>query len=150
MGSLLRDTKELEPALRRLVYYGVTSFLVFTTITSYDDAIATLEALPSTKEARLRRGVETFLFYLPAVVIVLTFLADVLSVYAFKAVFSYPHNPLGFGDLSAEQKTRFIFMEAIAATIAVPTFFLCRKIIHFEKATASVLREYLRLLTGSL
>ncbi len=79
-GSLLRDTRNLELSVKRLVYYGVTSFLVFTTVSSYDEAIGTLEDMPSTREARLSRGVVTLLFYLPALVIVLTILADVLSM----------------------------------------------------------------------
>src|SRR5260370_12604192 len=87
-GTLLRDTKDLEPVIKRFVYYGVSSFLVFTTITSYDAAIATLEEEPVTREARLSRNIVTILFYLPALVIALTVLADVLSVYVFNAVFS--------------------------------------------------------------
>jgi hypothetical protein len=146
-GSLLRDTQSLEPVVRRLVYYGVSSFLVFTTITSFDGAISTLEEEAPSKEARLSRGVVTFLFYLPAIVIGLTILGDILSVYKFHAVFSFPHDALGKGELSPELRNRFLIMELLAVSIGVPTFYLCRKIIHFEKSTAMVLRQYLKLLS---
>jgi hypothetical protein len=100
-----------------------------------------------TKEARLTRSVVTFLFYLPAIVIALTIFGDVLSVYKLQAVFSFPHEALGRGEFTPELRSRFIVMELLAISIGIPTFYLCRKIIHFEKSTAIVLREYLKLLS---
>jgi hypothetical protein len=63
------------------------------------------------KEARVTRGVVTFLFYLPAVVIALTILADILSVYKFQAVFSFAHDALGKGELSPDLGNRFAIMD---------------------------------------
>jgi hypothetical protein len=146
VGSLLRDTQDISQSTIRLVFYGVSSSLVFTTITAYDEAIATLRKDPSNREAKLSRSAVTALFYLPAIVIGLTIVADVLSVYLFKAVFSFPHEPLGFGSFPPVRKIQFIVMELIAVAIGIPTFFLCRKIIEFEQSTATVLREYSQLM----
>jgi hypothetical protein len=146
VGSLLRDTKSLAPVVRRLVYYGASSSLVFTTVTAYDAAISSLEAEHSTREAKLTRVVVTVLFYLPAVVIALTIMADLLSVFFLNAVFTFPHAPLGFRDATLGRKVQFVAMELAAVGIGVPTFFLCRKIIDFEQSTGAVLREYAQLI----
>jgi hypothetical protein len=146
VGSLLRDTKELAPVVRKLVYYGVSSSLVFTTVTADDAAISSLEAEPSTREAKLSRAVVTFLFYLPATVIALTIAADILSVFVLKAVFSFPHFPLGFRGAGLGRQIQFVAMELAAVAMGVPTFLLCRRIIDFEQSTATVLREYANLL----
>jgi len=142
VGSLLRDTKDLSPSFRRLVYYGVSSALVFTTVSDFDEVIGSLDGPPPTKKARLSRDVVTVLFYLPALVIALTILADLLSVYKLSAVFAFPHTPLGFNAFSPGRKIQFLFMEAAAVCLGIPTFFLCRKVILFERSTANVLRAY--------
>jgi hypothetical protein len=98
--------------------------------------------MPPTRKARLSRDVVTVLFYLPALAIALTVLADVLSVYKLSAVFTYPHAPLGFGGFPLGRKIQFLAMEVAAMGLGLPTFFLCRKVIRFEQATASVLRSY--------
>ena len=64
VGNLLRDTKEIPQQARRFVFYGVSAALVFTTVTSYDEAISSLSGELSTREARLSlsSGYRTFLF----------------------------------------------------------------------------------------
>jgi hypothetical protein len=147
VGSLLRDARNLPPVARRLVYYGVSSSLVFTTVTAYDAAISSLAEDQSPHEAKLTRAVVTFLFYLPAAVIALTIVADLLSVFVLKAVFSFPHFPLGFRHSSLGRQIQFIAMELAAVGMGLPTFILCRRIIDFEQSTAAVLREFAKLLS---
>ena len=145
VGSLLRDTKSLSPIVRRLVYYGVSASLVFTTVTSVDAAISSLESEPSGKEAKLTRFVVIVLFYLPAIVIGITIAADVASVLWLPAVFSFPHGPLGFSTSSLKLRVQFVAMELGAMAIGIPTFLLCRRIIDFEQSTATILKEYSQL-----
>ena len=145
VGSLLRDTKDFPSIIRRLVYYGVSASLVFTTVTSVDAAISSLEAQPSEKEARLTRSVVVVLFYLPAIVIGITIMADLASILWLPAVFSFPHGPLGFSTSSLRVRIQFIAMELGAMAIGIPTFLLCRRIIEFEQSTATILREYSQL-----
>jgi len=144
VGSLLGDTKDLPLPVRKLVFYGVSAYLLFTTMTQYDAVISTLDEDRSPGGTRLSRLVIA-LFYLPVVVIAITILADFLSVFFFNAVLSFPHQPLGFASLDLTRKIQFIAMEVIALAIGIPTLFLCRRIIGFERSTANVLREYAKL-----
>ena len=88
----------------------------------------------------------TALSYLPVAVIAVVLAVDLLSVFVFKAVFTFPHEPLGFHNFRWGRRIQFIAMEVIALAIGVPVYFLCRKIVEFEKSTASVLREYANLI----
>ncbi len=150
IGTLLVDTVEAPEDLRRYVYYGVASFLIFTTSTSVDEPIATLDREklrrmrdipPGFASRLLRRAVES-LFLLPALVSLSTIVFDLLSVYVLEAALGYPHAPLRYGGLEPHSRIQLVIMEAIALGFSVPTAYLCVKILSFEVAVSAIIRVY--------
>lgn len=161
IGSILVDTQNESPSIREWVFYGIAPFLVFTTVTRYDAAISELSRsdkasslkdqkdLPPEKAMKLAEKLVRYalvvLYLLPSLMIVGVILIDILTLFTLRAVFTYPHRPLTFGELSRNLVVRAGGMEVIAVMFLIPTAYLCLRIIGFDKATGSLMRKYLAI-----
>jgi len=154
IGTLLIDTAEENEEVRRFIFYGISPFLIFTTSTSNDAPISSLDKKvlreelekPQNLPSKLLRYALVGLCLLPALVAISTVIFDVLSVFWIHAAFSdYPHLPLGFGGLARADKIRLIIMDVIGLLLSIPTAYICIKILKFEESLGTILRSYAQL-----
>ena len=150
IGTLLVDTADEDVHLRRYVYYGISSFLVFTTATLSDEPIASLSKKemedqknrPQSLSSKFFRKALSGLFIFPALVAFATIVFDILSLYVFPSVLGFPHDPLGYGALERRWKVQLVIMQVIALGFSMPTAYVCFKIPEFEKSIATLLQKY--------
>jgi hypothetical protein len=150
IGSLLMDTLEASQEVRKYVYYGISSFLVFATSTYIDDPISTLDKKkreqvldkPQSFASRFLRFALATLFVLPALISISTIVFDILSVYVLQAAFAYPHEPLGLKVLGIHYSIRLLIMELVGIGFFIPTAYLCAKILRFLDSISRIVREY--------
>jgi hypothetical protein len=142
IAELLRDTKDDLAVIHQFVYFAISSFLVFTTLSPSDSPIDNLEETEVRKTYYLARWAIGFLFYLPALVLGFVIFMDFFSIYGLSSVASYPHNPLK-REIGHGNQVKFWTMETCAAALGLATAVLCRKINRFQQATTKVLRDYL-------
>ena len=147
IGSLFIDTKNETAEIQQLVYYGISSFLVFTTVTKYDSAISSLERTDNrsqmTAYERLVRYAVIALYTLPAALIAFIVITDLLTLFALPAAFCQTHTPL-WNCLSRGLRVHAVGMDLVAILLLLPTVYMCRRIVVFEKATQAVIREYVQ------
>jgi len=80
IGVLLRDTQQEEPDLRRFVYHGVSSYMVFVTMTRYDTPITSLARTEKESTLVFLRPAIRILHYLPAFVIYFLIVMDCVTI----------------------------------------------------------------------
>lgn len=141
IAILLRDTKAASNKLKDIVFHGIVSSLVFTTVTKHDNAITSLNQHEVQKPSYIARKGVSLLIYLPAITILFVFITDVLTLLYFPAPFRFPHEPL-VGLLGKTEWTRLAIMEIIRLILGTIAFFLCHKVSSFDKATSILLEEY--------
>jgi hypothetical protein len=147
IGLLLRDTQACKPAVRNMVYQGIVSFAIFTTVTDIDAPIDNLDERRTPIEPKtfpLIRFTYRFLILLPALTIACMFVTDFVSIIFFKSPFREPHEPLwkkiGFGEWIQRGA-----METLCISLFFLTLFVCVRIVKFNSGTEKVLREYEKL-----
>ena len=172
IGVLLRDSKKRDmgdPDLRRLIYHGVSAYLVFVKVTEDDTPIRSLtegrqdEATAAVNAARkllarnsrgrtlwFLRPATTALTFVPAFVIIFLITMDVLTIYPLQAAFRVGHPPLWSVVNGWRGWAKFAFMEGVAVLFSILTYALCKRCSQFNIATRNVLREYEQMkgLTG--
>lgn len=141
IGVLLRDTQKGNADLRRLVYHGVSAYLVFVTITRDDRPISSLAPDSVQKPIFFLRPTMKLLFFLPALLTLFLVLMDFLTVWCLPAAFRYPHSPLR-GQLTHSEWLQFWFMDGIAVAMFLLTYVLSKRTSEFGDATRNLLREY--------
>lgn len=142
VAYLLRQTQEMSVQVRRLVYHGISSSLVFTSISKSDQPISDInEDIVESKPTFFIDPAFKVLMYLPAIAIALTMFLDVLSVFVLPAPFRVDHKPV-WEDLGDFDKGKFFVMEVFSLAFFAMTWRLCGLIHNFEGATAGILKKY--------
>lgn len=142
IGVLLRDTHSMPADFRRLVYHGVSGYMVFRTMTLDDSPITNLAGESQQKKAIffVRPAIKV-LFYLPPLAIALLVCMDFLTVLWWPAAFRLGHGPLR-GILPGAVWLQFGIMEVTACVFVVLTCVLSRRTAQFDEATRNLLIEY--------
>jgi hypothetical protein len=117
------------------VYWGISSFLVFTTVSLSDSPMRSLREEGNEQVYYPARWAVTALYYLPVVVLAFVIFTD----------FYHFHEPLiPSVPPDAKTKAKGQLMDACAIVVGLLMTTLCHKIDQFERATTSMLREYRR------
>jgi hypothetical protein len=142
IASLLRDTKDItDISLRRKIYYGIISHLVFLDVYNGDEPIKDLaDNLPTTHKIFVR-GTIKFLTILPAITIFIVILFDVLSITSLASAYRTDHGPLFDKLTSTEWMWLFIF-DGSALILGFFALSLCKHILGYEEATAKIIMDY--------
>jgi hypothetical protein len=144
IGVLVRETKDCPPVVRNMVFHGIISFAIFTTVTEIDDPITGLNhdlTHSKTISSRIVRYTYKTLILLPAITILLILVMDVVSILWLWAPLREPHTPL-VTLLTGFYWAKRAVMEMIGISLFFLTQELCRKIIKYNDGTESLLREY--------
>jgi hypothetical protein len=141
------------PELHELVFHAIANSMLFISVSDNDrpfERVADVRDETSRKSVLLRKSV-VLLFYLPAVAVVLLFIVDVLSLTTIPAVFRPGHKPLlirvieGSADLGFDDILQLIAMSLFELVLAIFTIVATRRVVHFENATTSVIKDYASL-----
>jgi hypothetical protein len=147
IAGVLRDARTSDSVVQQRAFYGITGYLVFTTLTNGDEPISSLDQPISDKPFFLRRYIR-FLLYLPALAIAFIVLSDVFSLCLPAAIreTSDPAEPLIVTIYRDPDRVRWfyqlIFMELFASLIFGLTLLICLQISRFETATTDLLKEF--------
>jgi hypothetical protein len=141
IGVLLRDTQCTQAELRRLVYHGVSGYMLFITMTLDDTPIRNLAGGGQQKAILFLRPAMRVLHFLPALVIAFMVAIDLFTMWWLPAAFRFPHDPLR-GRLLYPDRIQFWVMEATAFGFFLLTYFLSKRSAEFAEATRSILIEY--------
>lgn len=142
IGSLLIDAdKSNDKDKRLIVFHGIASYLVFTTIAKHDEPIDSLTQPP----ARLHsifylRSTFVALLFLPVIAIVFVLATDLWSLIKPAAVRD-PGKRL-YELLSWYEWFQVAYSDGIALALGVTTGHLCNRIWKFERASGDILREF--------
>jgi len=142
IAALLRDTPPGTSADGLCVFYGIASNAIFTTVTDNDRPDSTLvppRQLPSMN--RLMRYTLQLLVYLPAAVLSLLILLDLLSIFEIPAATRWPHFPHLWAP-GPFPWLKATLMLGVAFLFDLATLSLCRTAHLYERGTSLVLREY--------
>lgn len=144
VGKLLVDASQsTDAATRALVFHGVASQMVFLSITNSDKAIEKLEVVePHEAPALELRWIVAVLFYIPALTIAFVLVTDIFSLWYFQS----PIRPAGgtlFSRLSKWDLGELLIWDGLFLLLfGTLTLYNCCKIHLFQRATASILREF--------
>jgi hypothetical protein len=143
IGKVLIDAKNEPDAIKKMIFYGITGYLVFTTMSNDDDPISNLDQLPTdSRRFFLRRSVKVLIF-LPVITIGFIIFSDLMSLWMpspirapapNKSLMEMINEPRWLIQLAA--------MEAAALVFGTATYSLCANIMKFEQATAKILRQF--------
>jgi hypothetical protein len=93
-ASLLSKEDSQREDLQKRIFYGISDYMVFLTITHVNDPIKTLFHPNPREQKNFRLGfVVATLFFLPTIAIGFVLFTDLWSVYS-EAVFRWPHDTL--------------------------------------------------------
>lgn len=142
IASLLRNTKDItDISLRKKIYHGIISNLVFLDIYNGDEPIKDLTDMPPTTHKIFVRSTIKFLTILPAITIFIVILFDLLSVTYLPSAYRTDHPPLWKHLNSTEWLWLFIF-DGSALILGLFALSLCKHILDYEKATAKIIMDY--------
>lgn len=142
IASLLRNTKDItDISLRKKIYHGIISNLVFLDIYNGDEPIKDLTDMPPTTHKIFVRSTIKFLTILPAITIFIVILFDLLSVTYLPSAYRTNHPPLWNELTSTEWLWLFIF-DGSALILGLFALSLCKHILDYEKATAKIIMDY--------
>lgn len=134
--GLLQETQDSSKEVKTLVFSGIYSFLMFTTVMLYDSPAA--EKRGAWKQSR----VVTILYMLPAAAVGFVLLTDLLSLFLLPA----PFTPDSKWPLWPRLTLRLEIIAAIFIGVGFRILILVarrsRKIIDIDYSTASRIREY--------
>jgi hypothetical protein len=142
IGFLLMDTKEKLPEVRKEIYHGIASYMLFANITRKDQPIEDLHEKP--REHRLdslMRIAFKILVFLPSFVIAFLIISDILTVYILPAYYRFPHDPL-FEHFGLGDAIKLTVMEGLAFILLVLISIICWKTLSYVGSTTTILRQY--------
>jgi hypothetical protein len=150
---LLTDTLESDTQLRREIFIGILSRLLFVRVTQTDAPydrlpakLAVSEHAPDTSAfyTFFRRS-SVWLLFLPAAAITLIIALDVASWHFIASAFNIDHVPI-WNKLSGPRQFRAVAMDAFCAFVGIFVTIILIKVRQFEEATRALLRAYWRSL----
>lgn len=153
VGKLLGDASRYDDAATRaMVFHGTASQMVFLSITDSDEPIEKLEvAEPPEAPSFTLRPIVAVLFFIPVLTIAFIFVMDIISLWFFQSPIRPADGSLWEQLLQHRRELiRIVVWEAFPLIFGAATLYSCHKIYRFQKATASVLREFHRRFMASL
>lgn len=144
IGVLLMDTQREPSYIRSLVFHGVVSYLVLTTVSLVDTPVRSLKGTGPRAvggPAFFVRPVVKGLFFLPSASIFIIIALDILSVFYFPAYFRHPHVHL-WKLMDTADILRSIAYKIIPFILGLVSLYVNVKSMAFESATGAILREY--------
>lgn len=142
---LLEDTlaRHKDRRLKKQIYHGIISYMVFTNISREDEKLGVLNCQGNEKllTPNIRAPFKVLLF-LPTLSIAFIIFSDIFTVLFLKAFYRFPHDPLyehfGYGDM-----VKILLMEGFAFLLLVMIVVLCIRMYRYVRATSCILKEYL-------
>lgn len=147
IGLLLQETQDCDAARLHMIFHGVVSYSVFTTVTKIDSPIRNLRIQNSEGSVWFVRTAFRILVLLPSVAILFLLVMDIISIFHLAAPFRESHEPLYHGgSIPDGDWPRRVAMETLGWVLLTLTTILCGNAIRYNNGTESVLREYDKLL----
>jgi hypothetical protein len=149
VGFLLCDTRDHATEIRDMIFHGIISNLLFTSICASDEPITNLHDYrkASHAPAMRTRKVFQFLFFLPSISIGVLVVLDVLSIFVFQAPYRLPHDPLikHRFEIPIEHWVMMIAWDVIGLLVMAVTASVSKGALSFDKGMATLLHEYVSL-----
>jgi hypothetical protein len=152
IGMLLKDTTDESLELKRFVFHGICSYLVFTDIGESEFPLVTLTRSPRQDKPHLRmRNIFKMLIFLPLLAVSMIIVMDFLTMFWLDAAYRFPHAPI-IGQILDDKTSlaKFVVYEIAALVMATAIGFLCNKVLAFEHGTGSMLREFAETLEPNI
>jgi hypothetical protein len=146
IAGILRDAQTAEKLIQQRTFYGITGYLVFSTLTHGDEPITALDQPISYKPFFLRPYIR-IVIYLPAIAIAFIVVSDLLSLIMPPLVRDetdkYPNllQTLYYGS-DPRWWWQLVFMEVFAFFSFALTFNVCMLVSDFDKATTHILKRF--------
>jgi hypothetical protein len=141
ISYLLIDTREKPEQLREALYYGISSHLVFLSVSNDDRPIGELSFAPNGHRSSLLWVAFDLLAFAPVITIAIIVVADILSVFVLHGPFREGHLVLWQNMYPAERR-QLLAMETVPVLLGVATFSICNAGRRYSEATVSILRSY--------
>lgn len=145
VASILRDVRAADRAAQQKAFYGITGYLVFTTMTDGDEPIFSLDQPIGHKAFYLRPYIR-ILIYLPAITIAFIVLSDAFSLLMPPEVREAAGSTKTLLNIIYNGPTRWfvqlLFMEGVALLFFGVTLSICMNISRFERATGHLLKKF--------
>ena len=151
IGTLLRDSQDKSQEIRSKIFYGVTSYLLFSNFGQGRPIIDSLEK--STTEngtqhetPKYTRFIFRILLFLPTIAVLFIIISDILSIFFLRAPFRSPQVPLI--ELAEFKEKWFIalIMESIALLALIFIANFGYQALKNEEGTEKLLIKYENLL----
>jgi hypothetical protein len=168
IGSLLKDIKNENDEVRRLVFFKIRSFMVFNSISDNDAPIRGRKSSTSTAKrgfrtilTKMRRPGKPILFsrvgfklliYLPALTVLLIICSDIYFSLWFVSPWRHNVSNSVWSNLSATFKVQLVLMDTIAILLGLLIFDFCMHSSDYHQGTREItedLGESLGLIAAS-
>jgi hypothetical protein len=144
IAHLLIDSKDESEEIRNVIYYSVSSQLVFIPTGETDEPFQALEYSAHAKpRGMFSRHAVDVLIMLPALTVFTVVLVEMLSMFYFPAPFRQGHPKLW--DLLKDNKdeiTQYYLMQTFPIGVGLLITGICVKVRRYSHATVAVLRAY--------
>jgi hypothetical protein len=142
IGRLLIETQNADASRRALIFLGITSYMVFTTVSQHDGPIKTLKTrLASPIAVSVQFSLEALVFLAPFSVAFLI-AVDLLSLFVLEPLFRYPHSESLYHNMTKREWLWYGIATAISLIIVTTITMLAYSIVQYVRGTASALQEY--------
>ncbi len=151
IGRLLLDYHASAPAVRWLIFHGINSHTVFSNVGQSDEPITSVSQRPVDKEVWLLRFLSHWLYYLPFAGLSFLIALEIFSLFRVSPFRPPPEKWVITILLEKHQCWEIItivFWRLLSVVLAIPVFYLCRRISKFDCATENVLREFVGQFEG--
>jgi len=139
---LLRDTKGKSSRVKKEIYHGIASYMLFANITREDQPIEDLdEKHRKHRPDSLMRMAFKILVFIPSFAITFLIISDIFTVYILPAYYRFPHDPL-FEYFGFDDAVKLIIMEGLAFVLLILITIICRKTLSYVESTTTILRKY--------
>lgn len=146
IAYLLRDSTGKDPELQKALYYGISSHLVFLSVSRDDSPISDVNYKAQPKQSGLLWRAFDLLIFAPVITVGIIIVADLLSVFLLHGTLRHNH-PILWTTLAPVERRQFFAMETVPFTLGVFIWFLCNTARRYSEATVQILRSYADMIT---
>jgi hypothetical protein len=146
IAYLLRDSKSKPPELQSAIYYGVSSHLVFLSVSRDDSPISDLDYKAKFKQSTFLWRAFDLLIFAPVITVAIIIAADLASVFLLHGTLRQNH-PILWANLLPPERRQFFAMEAVPLLLGVGIWSLCNGARRYSEATVQILRAYSDLIS---
>jgi hypothetical protein len=143
IAELLIDAERASHDTKLLVFHGIASYLLFTSISDHDEPIDSLAGHDRADQRKFfLRPTLKLLIFLPAITIAFIVISDILSLILSPSVRASGESLFQTILREPETVVRVAMMESIALVFGTARFSLCSNISRFEEATGKIMKEF--------